>query len=140
MIRITTLSLALGLVGGSALAEAHTMNTDNLIRSRDITGGEVYTTANPMNDADWDAMQLDGVGSDWNDIGEIEDIVLDQNGQMIGIVAEVGGFLDIGDKHVMLPIEDVKLTAVDDGSYAVVTRKSEEELEEMQGVDESFME
>jgi len=78
------------------------------------------------------------VGANWNDIGEIEDIVLNKIGQMIGIVAEIGGFLDIADKHVMIPVSDVNLVAVDDRSYAFVTKFSEEELEQMESVDEGF--
>ena len=46
--------------------------------------------------------------------------------------------LDIADKHVMLEVQDVNLVAVDDETYAYVTRYSEEELEAMQGVDEGF--
>ena len=110
----------------------------NLIRTRDITGGNVYT-ANAANDEGWTNDELHAEASaDWNDIGEIEDIVLSQDGQMKGIVAEVGGFLDIADKHVMIPVNDVNLVAVDDRTYAILTRYNEEDLESMQGVDEGF--
>lgn len=109
-----------------------------LIRTRDITGGDIYTMNEAMDEGSaWD-MQYTEVGADWNDIGEIEDIVLDSNGQMIGVVAEVGGFLDIGDKHVLLEMTDVKLVPVDDKTYAVVTRLNEEDLEAKEGIDEGF--
>ena len=110
----------------------------NLIRTRDITGGDIYTM-NAANDEGWSMDTVhDEIGADWNDIGEIEDIILNKSGQMVGIVAEVGGFLDIADKHVMIPVSDVNLVAVDDRSYAFVTRYSEEELEQMESVDEGF--
>lgn len=110
----------------------------DLIRSRDITGGEIYTT-NTADDEGWNgATTYDTIGAGWNQIGEIEDVVLSRDGQMVGIVAEVGGFLDIGDKHVVIPLEDVNLVATDDRSYAYVTRMNEEDLEAMQGVDEGF--
>ena len=83
-------------------------------------------------------MTYDAVGTDWNDIGEIEDIILSKDGQMVGIVAEVGGFLDIADKHVVIPVQNVSLVAVDDETYSYVTRMSEEELEQLEGVDEGF--
>ena len=57
---------------------------------------------------------------------------------MKGFIAEIGGFLDIGDKHVMISLDDVSLVAVDDQSYAYVTRLNEEQLEELEGVDEGF--
>lgn len=110
----------------------------NLIRTRDITGGDVYTT-NEANDEGWNSANVyDGVGDNWNQIGEIEDIVLTQDGQMAGIIAEVGGFLDIADKHVMVSVNDVSLVAVDNAEYAFVTRLNEEDLESMEGVDEGF--
>ena len=109
-----------------------------LIRTRDITGGEVYTI-NQADDEGWDPeFTYDRVGADWNQIGEIEDIVLNHSGQVVGIVAEVGGFLDLGDKHVMIEVNDLNLVAVDDQTYSYVTRMSEEELESMEGVDEGF--
>ncbi|WP_369808838.1 PRC-barrel domain-containing protein [Phaeobacter sp. S60] len=114
------------------------MDTDNLIRTRDITGGDIYTLNGPMDEDTWGNWEAEGVGPDWNDIGEIEDIVLDRGGKMIGVVAEVGGFLDIGDKHVLIPVEDIRLTPVDDKNYVIVTRKTEEQLEEMESVDEGW--
>ncbi|WP_425071585.1 PRC-barrel domain-containing protein [Sagittula sp. S175] len=151
-------ALALTVAATGAFAESHSgaeatmtedtaamestdtgMDTDaKLIRTRDITGGNIYTM-NAANDegSAWD-MTYDAVGDDWNDIGEIEDIVLDSNGQMIGVVAEVGGFLDIGDKHVMLELADVKLVPVDDKTYAIVTRLNEEQLEAKEDIDEAF--
>ncbi|UWR21267.1 PRC-barrel domain-containing protein [Sulfitobacter sp. S190] len=137
MKRFASLLLAAGIAAGPALAESH-LDTENLIRSRDITGGDIYTLNGPMDEDTWGNWEADGVGPDWNDIGEIEDIILDREGQMIGIVAEIGGFLDIGDKHVLLPIEDIRLTPVDDKTFVIVTRKTEEQLEEMDAVDEGW--
>lgn len=109
-----------------------------LIRSRDITGGAVYTM-NQADDEGWDPeLMYDEVNANWNQIGEIEDIVLNHDGQVVGIVAEVGGFLDLGDKHVMIEVNNLNLVAVDDVRYAYVTRYSEEQLEELEGVDEAF--
>lgn len=114
------------------------MENAELIRSRDITGGAIYTLAGEAAQS-WDTeWTYDGVSENLNNIGEIEDIVLSTDGQMKGIVAEIGGFLDIGDKHVMIELDDVKLVAADDQEYAFVTRLSEEQLEELESVDEGF--
>lgn len=128
--------------------ETMTAETDwaQLIRTRDITGGPVYTTNEAYDEGSWGAgadyswgrAGYTGVGPNWNQIGEIEDVVLDRSGQLIGVVAEVGGFLDIGDKHVLLRVGDVDLVPVDDGSYSLITRYSEEELEQLPGVDEGW--
>ncbi|MEY8828383.1 PRC-barrel domain-containing protein [Sedimentitalea sp. XS_ASV28] len=137
MKRFTSLLLVAGLAAAPALAQT-AMDTENLIRTRDITGGDIYTLNGPMDEDTWGNWEAEGVGPDWNDIGEIEDIILDRKGQMIGVVAEVGGFLDIGDKHVLLPVEDIRLTPIDDKKYVIVTRKTEEQLEAMESVDEGW--
>jgi hypothetical protein len=160
----TATAIALLLTASSAIAASHvsadgmsensTMNestqmnmasTDemnamkgDLIRSRDIPGGSVYTT-NQADDEGWDPeLMYETVDSNWNEIGEIEDLVLSKEGQVIGIVAEIGGFLDIADKHVVISVQDLNLVAVDDATYTYVTRFNEEELESMEGVDEGF--
>ncbi|WP_037294072.1 PRC-barrel domain-containing protein [Roseobacter sp. CCS2] len=137
MKRFSLMALAASVVAAPVLAQS-SMDTENLIRTRDITGGDVYTLNGPLDDDTWGNWEADGVGPDWNDIGEIEDIILDRDGNMIGIVAEVGGFLDIGDKHVLIPVDDIRLTPVDDKTYVIVTRKTEEQLEEMESVDEGW--
>ena len=146
---LTVSTLALTLAGTAAFAETHMTDYSNvdsaamsemkgdLIRSRDITGGEIYTMGEANDEWNMDN-EWDAVDSGWNEIGEIEDIVLSRNGKMVGIVAEVGGFLDVGDKHVMISVPDVNLVAVDDQTYAYVTRLSEEELEALPSVDEGF--
>ena len=150
----SVLALTIGTTGawaashssGEMAADTSVMETaavdmndrDTLIRTRDITGGDVYAMASSSADAwSFDMIHTE-VGADWNDIGEIEDIILDRSGRMIGIVAEIGGFLDIADKHVVIPVTDVNLVAVDDRSYAIVTKFSEEQLEQMKSVDEGF--
>lgn len=137
MTRFAPIALIAALAAGPALAETHS-DTADLIRTRDITGGDIYTLNGPMDEDTWGNWEAEGVGPDWNDIGEIEDIILNRNGQMIGVVAEVGGILDIGDKHVLISMDDIRLTPVDDKTYVIVTRKTEEELEEMESVDEAW--
>ncbi|WP_175484795.1 PRC-barrel domain-containing protein [Jannaschia pohangensis] len=153
IIGTTALTLAMA---GPAFADAHAANPSmtemteeesaQLIRTRDITGGPIYSVSANYAEESWmgddyeTAYSYDtmGYGDNLEQIGEIEDIVLDRNGQMIGIVAEVGGFLDIGDKHVMLRVDDVRLVPVDDKTYSFVTRMSEEQLEEMPSVNEAW--
>lgn len=125
---------------GSTMSSSEQLGSmhDQLIRSRDITGGAIYTK-NAADDEGWDAeMTYEAIDTNWNEIGEIEDLVLSKEGQIVGIVAEVGGFLDIADKHVVISVQDLNLVAVDDQRYTYVTRFSEEELESMEGVDEGF--
>ncbi|MBN9889075.1 PRC-barrel domain-containing protein [Salipiger abyssi] len=115
-------------------------DADGMIRTRDITGGTVYAIDADGEMTDWDdSMGYDAVSDQWDNVGEIEDIVLTSDGSFEGIVAEVGGFLDIGDKHVHLTMSDVKLVPVDNDRYAVVTNFTKQELMDMENVDESAM-
>jgi hypothetical protein len=120
-----------------------------MVRARDITGKNIYSTNAGSTDAMstemvtddmWrDGYEVEDITSAYTDIGEIEDLVLNRDGELTGVVAEVGGFLDIGDKHVMLPVKDLKIVR-SNGEVYYVTRLSEEQLEELEGVDESWFE
>lgn len=140
MTRFLTAAAITALIAAPALADSQSDDSDHakMIRARDLLGAEIYTL-NAEGTATWDAeATYDQVSGDWSDIGEVEDIVLGEDGQMIGVVAEVGGFLDIGDKHVFLETESIKLVPVDDKSYGIVTGASREQLMQSEGVDEGF--
>ena len=79
----------------------------------------------------WSAHQLIGqdvYGSNGtgNDLGEIQDLVLDPNGQVKSIVVNGGGFLDIGDSTFRIPWSDVNLTP---GKDNVAVSVSEQQAE-----------
>ena len=38
----------------------------------------------------------------------------------------------------MIPVENLRLTPIDDRNYVIVTRYTEEQLEELQSVDEGW--
>ncbi|MDN2566961.1 PRC-barrel domain-containing protein [Aquibium sp. A9E412] len=136
---ILALSIATFAATGAAAQQAGT-DFSNLIRADDIIDGPIYTTNAAEDELSWDAdTTYDEVGADWNRIGEIEDVILDRDGNFAGIVGEIGGFLDIADKHVFLKVEDVRLVPVDDDDdYAYVTRYSEEQLEALESVEEGW--
>jgi hypothetical protein len=116
------------------------MSGANLIRTRDIIGGPVYTLGQNGGEG-WDPTNYySAIDTGWNQVGEIEDLVLSRDGQLTGLVAEVGGFLDIGDKHVLIQLGEVSLVATDDRQIAYVTRLTEEELTNMENIDEGFWE
>lgn len=155
MQRITATAIALVLAATPVMAQDAASTNDTmtgdtdwaqLIRTCDMTGGPIYTTNEAHDegswggddDSNWGWSGHDEVGDDWSQIGTIEDIVLDRSGMLIGVVAEIGGFLDIGDKHVLLRVGEVDLVPVDDESYSMITRYSEEQLEELEGVDEGW--
>ena len=72
------------------------------------------------------------VNADGQEVGEIEDLVMDQN-QVTYAVLSVGGFLGIGDKKVAVAFEDLQLG--EDESY-LMTSATQEQLEQMPEYDE----
>jgi putative membrane protein len=72
------------------------------------------------------------VTANGDDVGEIEDLVVDQNQERYAIVS-VGGFLGIGDKNVAVPLD--QLEPGEDHSY-VLSALTEEQLEQMPAYEE----
>lgn len=63
-------------------------------------------------------------------IGSISDLIMDQEGQVVGIVVGVGGFLGMGEKQVALSWDAVEIApAEDDASYQVKTSIEKEDLD-----------
>lgn len=71
---------------------------------------------------------LYGVGDE--DIGEIGDLVL-SDGQVSDVIVEVGGFLGLGEKEVLIPFERLSVLRSNDGDIRVYIDSTEEELEAM---------
>lgn len=65
-------------------------------------------------------------GDDANEeIGSVENVLIDQNDQIVAIIAQVGGFWDIGDTHVVVPWDQVALFA--DGVHVPVNEENVED-------------
>ena len=70
----------------------------------------------------WSAQQIINIpvrGSEGEEIGEVENIVIGPEGDVQSIILEVGGFLDIGDTHFAVPWDDVEVSG--DGPIEYVT-------------------
>jgi sporulation protein YlmC with PRC-barrel domain len=67
-----------------------------------------------------------------NKIGAIEDILITQQGQMRALVIGVGGFLGIGEKDVIVPLEAVK-GSNKDNKWTLVMNATKDELKAAQG-------
>ncbi len=105
---------------------------------------EVVTDLRAMQpvDPDWDARAERWTSSDtfvagreqWQNIGAINDIVLSQDGHIQGVLLDIGGFLGIGARTVMVDIDDLyfvadSATPDDISDFVVVASMSREQLE-----------
>ncbi len=104
-------------------------------RQRRMTTAAVADPAGGMMPADMATLtseKLTGAsvrGSADEDIGEVSDVVLEGD-QVTGIVVDVGGFLGIGEKPVVLAPEMIEVWQDADGSmYEVKVKATREELE-----------
>lgn len=132
-------------VGGTyASGTMRSDQLDNLIRTSNIVGGDVFAVDvnDEWTEEEW--AELDYVeerGANWEDIGNVTDVVLSPDGKQMGLIVSHGGFLDIGDDTVLLSMDDVRrIGSVDtlDGDFNYVVRMTEDEIEQMDEVAENW--
>lgn len=70
--------------------------------------------------------EMDVVGPNGEPVGEVDDVLGDANGNATAITVEVGGFLGIGEKTVILMLDEVSL---DMGR--IKTALTKEQIEEL---------
>lgn len=61
-----------------------------------------------------------------DEVGEVEDLLMDDQGRIVALTADVGGFLGVGEREVVLQLDQV--TLADD---RLVVQMTEEELEQL---------
>jgi len=64
-------------------------------------------------------------------IGDINDIILSQEGQPSQVIVGVGGFLGIGEKDVVLDMSKLQVATTDDGKVKIVTQTTQDDLRNM---------
>lgn len=67
------------------------------------------------------------VDPDGEKIGDIENLLIDQDGKLLSVIVEAGGFIDIGDTHLAVPWDQVEI--VQDGE-AIMVPVNDENIEE----------
>ncbi len=108
------LGTALGLVLGGAASAQDLFRTEMdpiAIAASDLIGTRVYAA-----EAAVDADEYAGVQEGWNDIGEINDVILSRDGSVDAVLVDIGGFLGMGERQVALAMDQVRF--VSDGSTA----------------------
>lgn len=64
-------------------------------------------------------------GPEGEEIGNVENVIINSDGQIVALIAEVGGFWDIADTHIAVPWEEVQL--IQDGFRIPVTEDNFED-------------
>lgn len=76
-----------------------TRTDPDTLRASDLIGRDVY-------------------GADNQDIGEVNDVLLNRNGQVEALVIGVGGFLGIGESNIAVPLQAVRFMGASAGTAA----------------------
>jgi len=131
---LTTTALALTL-GTSALAEAHgpidwTAQMEPSIGQfygSDLIGMRVYRADNDYETGS--SIEADAE-QDWDDIGEINDLVISQDGEVKAVILGIGGFLGMGERDVAIKMDAIRVLneAGDSGDRFLVVNATAEEL------------
>ncbi|WP_424982581.1 PRC-barrel domain-containing protein [Maritalea sp. S77] len=68
-------------------------------------------------------------GPDREDVGEISDVLMTQDGQVTAYIVDVGGFLGLGEKPVALSANELKIYTDANGEFRVRSEFTKETLE-----------
>lgn len=99
-----------------------------------VTSRRIWTTNQPSSTA-WVDAQLQERPAEWQDIAKVNDIVLDDSGQVVGYIADIGGFLGIGAKKVLLGEDAIHLITIGSDTF-FATNYTKVELEALPDFDE----
>ena len=130
----TAMSLALGT---TALADAHSgmMTTYDSAQGQDLYASEligmrVYSAEQDFDSFNADTVVPDDSEANWDDIGEVNEVILGRDGQVKAVILGVGGFLGIGEKDVAVDMESIKFVNEDDdpSDFFLVVKTNKEAL------------
>ena len=124
-----------------AFADAHmasafvpSIDTEAL-RASDLMGARLYVTET---DVEMDA----GLSDEWDDVGEISDIIIGNQGGIDAVLADIGGFLGMGERTIAVNMDDLKFVSdgPDADDYFVVLTGTQAQLEAAPEFDNDFVE
>ena len=138
-----TTAIILSLTG-PAFADAHAAGFGTVTAQEtdffasDLIGMRIYNV-----EADYDTMEpmVDGAETEWEDIGEINDIIVTAEGNVSSVILGVGGFLGIGERDVAVNMGALEVVREDGESNDrfLVVKTSKEQLEQLPEFDRGEM-
>ena len=71
-----------------------------------------------------------GAEQEWDDIGEINDIIVSKDGEVTAVILGIGGFLGLGERDVSISMDKIRILNDEDGDRFLVVNTSKEMLEQ----------
>lgn len=102
---------AASLLAVPAMAQDTVFRSDasaGAIHASDLIGARIYVS-NVVVDADG----YNGIQQDWEDIGEINDVILSRDGQIESVLVDVGGFLGMGERQAAVDMTALRFVSDD---------------------------
>jgi hypothetical protein len=120
-------SSAMANTTSAALMDFDASVAEHLYAS-ELIGMRVYATET---DVDMTVNASPEIRVEWDDIGEINELIVTPAGQVAAVIVGVGGFLGIGEKDVAVDMRQIKITreADDADDFFLVIKASQAELE-----------
>jgi len=131
---LTSTALAL-LIAGPVTAEQH-MSTGMFvgesahddIYGSNLIGMNLYVAENGIGDIT--EVSADA-RTEWNDVGEIRDVLISTEGDVKAVLLDIGGFLGMGEHRIALSFDEVQIVRSDNGSdVRVYIAASQDQLEQ----------
>lgn len=113
--KMLMLSTAIALTSGAAALAQDTASPFRsaadpaLVSASEFLGKRVYAL-----DADPAMTSAEGVQPDWEDIGEVNDLIIGRDGAVDSVLVDIGGFLGIGERQIAVDMQALRF--VDDSA------------------------
>lgn len=126
--------------GANANANANadvSMDLNGLeIGASELIGKTVYMPSEDSADAGI-VDSIDAPSEDWENVGEINDVIVTEDGQIDSITLDVGGFLGVGGKELSTSMDELKMVTEEgsDSEYFVVFTGDRAALEAREELD-----
>lgn len=130
---LSTTALMITL-SGAAMADGHasafgtTQMENSDFFASELIGMRIY---NSETDVDENTRVQAGGETEWDDIGEINDIIVSADGEIRAVILGVGGFLGLGERDVTVNMDAIKVLREegDVGARFLVVKTDKETLE-----------
>ncbi len=122
-----------------AFADAHMSSAflgsveTQALRASDLMGARLY-----VSEVEVDTMA--GQSADWNDVGEISDILVGNSGEIDAVLVDIGGFLGLGERTVAVNMDQLQFVSDGDAAdeYFIVLQSDQAALEAAPEFDSEF--
>ena len=101
-------------------------SVDSALRVSTLMGKNIY-----VSEADVAMDPVAEASADWTSIGEVNDIVLGNNGDVQAVLVDVGGFLGMGEKTVAVNLDEIRVVpdSASPDNFFLVFKGSKAEME-----------